>query len=38
MEALVKNHADDPQDGIIGKRFYNKQGEVQRKPSCFRLC
>jgi Family of unknown function (DUF6361) len=33
MEALVENHADDPQDGIIGERFYNKQGEVQRKPS-----
>jgi hypothetical protein len=33
MEALVKNHAEHPQDGIIGERFYKKQGEVQRKPS-----
>lgn len=33
MTALVEHHQDDPQDGIIGERFYNKQGEVQRKPS-----
>ena len=33
MEALVANHQDDPQDGIIGESFANKQGEVQRKPS-----
>ncbi len=33
MEAFVKNHADDVQDGIFGKRFIDKQGEVQRKPS-----
>jgi hypothetical protein len=33
MEAMVGNHQDDPQDGIIGESFFNKQGEVQRKPS-----
>jgi len=33
MEAMVANHQDDPQDGIIGESFANKQGEVQRKPS-----
>ena len=33
MEAMVENHQDDPQDGIIGESFANKQGEVQRKPS-----
>lgn len=33
MEWMVANHEDDPQDGIIGESFANKQGEVQRKPS-----
>jgi hypothetical protein len=33
MKALVAKHADDPQEGIIGKSFANKQGEVLRKPS-----
>ena len=33
MEWMVENHYDDPQDGIIGESFANKQGEVQRKPS-----
>lgn len=33
MGAMVANHEDDPQDGIIGESFANKQGEVQRKPS-----
>ena len=33
MKAMVANHADDPQDGIIGESFANKSGEVQRKPS-----
>jgi hypothetical protein len=33
MKALVATHADDRQEGIIGKRFANKQGEVLRKPS-----
>lgn len=33
MEAMVANHADDPQVGIIGESFAEKQGEVQRKPS-----
>jgi len=33
MEAMVANHADDPQNGIIGESFADKQGEVQRKPS-----
>ncbi len=33
MEAMVANHEDDPQGGIIGESFAKKQGEVQRKPS-----
>ena len=33
MEWMVENHTNDPQDGIIGESFVNKQGEVQRKPS-----
>lgn len=33
MEAMVTNHHDDRQDGIIGESFADKQGEVQRKPS-----
>lgn len=33
MEAMVSNHGDNPQDGIIGESFAKKQGEVQRKPS-----
>ncbi|WP_166831565.1 DUF6361 family protein [Thalassoroseus pseudoceratinae] len=33
MEWMVENHYEDPQDGIIGESFANKQGEVQRKPS-----
>jgi hypothetical protein len=33
MEVMVANHEDDPQVGIIGKSFAEKQGEVQRKPS-----
>ncbi len=33
MESFVTNHADDRQDGIIGESFFNKNGEVQRKPS-----
>ncbi len=33
MEAMVANHEDDPQGGIIGESFAEKQGEVQRKPS-----
>jgi len=33
MKAMVANHEDDPQDGIIGESFADKQGEVQRKPS-----
>ena len=33
MEAMVANHQDDGQDGIIGESFADKQGEVQRKPS-----
>jgi len=33
MEAMVANHANDRQDGIIGESFADKQGEVQRKPS-----
>lgn len=33
MEAMVANHEDDPQSGIIGESFAGKQGEVQRKPS-----
>jgi len=33
MLAMVNNHQDDRQNGIIGESFANKQGEVQRKPS-----
>jgi hypothetical protein len=33
MEAMVANHEDDRQEGIIGQSFAEKQGEVQRKPS-----
>jgi hypothetical protein len=33
MEAMVANHEDDPQGGIIGESFADEQGEVQRKPS-----
>ncbi|MDB4500463.1 DUF6361 family protein [bacterium] len=33
MKMMVSNHATDPQGGIIGESFANKQGEVQRKPS-----
>jgi hypothetical protein len=33
MEAMVANHEDDPQGGIIGESFAKTQGEVQRKPS-----
>ena len=33
MEAMVANHEDDPQGGIIGESFADAQGEVQRKPS-----
>ncbi len=33
MEAMVAHHADDPEGGIIGESFAEKQGEVQRKPS-----
>jgi hypothetical protein len=33
MKSMVKNHASDPQSGIIGESFANKKGEVQRKPS-----
>ena len=33
MEAMVANHKDEPQGGIIGESFAEKQGEVQRKPS-----
>ena len=33
MKAMVANHEDDPQGGIIGESFAKKQGEVQRKPS-----
>jgi hypothetical protein len=33
MEAMVANHQNDRQDGIIGESFAEKQGEVQRKPS-----
>ena len=33
MKAMVANHEDDPQDGIIGESFAKKSGEVQRKPS-----
>lgn len=33
MAAMVANHEDDPQGGIIGESFADAQGEVQRKPS-----
>jgi len=33
MTFLNQNHKSDPQDGIIGASFAEKQGEVQRKPS-----
>ena len=33
MEAMVANHEDDRQIGIIGESFADTQGEVQRKPS-----
>ena len=33
MKAMVASHEDDPQGGIIGESFAQKQGEVQRKPS-----
>jgi len=33
MEAMVANHHDDSEHGIIGESFAHKQGEVQRKPS-----
>lgn len=33
MTCLTRNHRADPQDGIIGKSFAEKRGEVQRKPS-----
>ena len=33
MGAMVANHQDDRQGGIIGESFAEKQGEVQRKPS-----
>jgi hypothetical protein len=33
MTFLNQNHKTDPQDGIIGKTFAEKRGEVQRKPS-----
>lgn len=33
MLAMVSNHQEDRQNGIIGESFANKQGEVQRKPS-----
>jgi hypothetical protein len=33
MTCLTRNHRADPQDGIIGKLFAEKRGEVQRKPS-----
>jgi hypothetical protein len=33
MKALARNHASDPQNGIIGIDFADRSGEVQRKPS-----
>ncbi|TWT62860.1 DUF6361 family protein [Rubinisphaera italica] len=33
MLSLARNHKEDPQTGIIGIEFFDKPGEVQRKPS-----